>query len=736
MRISQSGIRAARILTEIVSNNLANATNPDYTRQQGRLTSADTIWDGRHFFGQGVEVREIVRIRDELLDEQVRNTQSSSAKYKVISDWLHRVESTYNEPSEYGVSQALNDFWGSWQTLSQDPRSLAARSGAISSAENLAQKINALHTRLDDLHTQVVSDLQTRVASINSLTSEIADLNNQIFELEVGRNGKANDLRDARDGALDRLAEIVDISYFEGANGMVNVTISGHPTVIENKSEELDIRPSLADTSQLQLVWEYGEYYRNSENGALAGVLEVRDNYIPAYQAELDSFANLLITEVNKIYAQGVALEGQTLIESQLGYEALGVSAANDTLSLLSSGEYRSIFISFYDDDGKIIRSHGIVVDSDDSLQDIADKLNGITGLNASLISSTDADGKLHLELDTTSGDNALGEVSFAISNNTGGHDTGSLLRTLGFDQTAKSTNTSAAAPVLSSMDLSLLQDINQWNEKSLADVQAHVMGIAGRFTINLYETFTETAGKTDGRLMQQLTIEYDVNDTPTSIRNKINALTADFGVSASFVGNELQITSTAQTDSNGEFVLAGGTDYLRMSFSNEYRYPVETDDTPPDGYTGTGDELGLLYRIQMNTLYSGDSASTIALDETVSTPEKLNAAYLLADGDNRLALALAELDQLRVADSARFSVSEHYANVVASVGTDVRHQDQLAQHEALLLQSFVNERASISGVNVDEELGQMLAYQRSYEANARMFATLNQMVEEILRLT
>jgi flagellar hook-associated protein 1 FlgK len=51
------------------------------------------------------------------------------------------------------------------------------------------------------------------------------------------------------------------------------------------------------------------------------------------------------------------------------------------------------------------------------------------------------------------------------------------------------------------------------------------------------------------------------------------------------------------------------------------------------------------------------------------------------------------------------------------------------------LLEGFQAERQRISGVNLDEELANMILFQRVYDANARLFSTFDQMAQEILRI-
>ncbi|SCA62596.1 hypothetical protein SCG7109_AB_00540 [Chlamydiales bacterium SCGC AG-110-M15] len=733
-----SGIMTSRRQMEVTSNNIANAANENYTQQVAQLSTSNTIYEGSSPFGQGVEIRDIERIRDHLLDEQIWDSASTAKGQETQSKWLKRIETVFNEPSEEGINQALSDFWEAFSELSVAPENFATRSTLITKTEYFTTLVNGVDEKL----VNYVEDLDTEIGQfltdINALAEEIANLNKYIFNVEIDQFSKANDLRDQRDAAIEALTGKIDVRTKELPNGMTNVFIDQHPIVYQDRNEDLVTRQDPLDVSKLQVIWEHGDTDFNPTGGEMQGLLQVRDTIIPAIQASLDSFSSTMISEVNKIYANGVGLNGETLLESQLGFgsfqvNGLDITNSTTSLNLVSAGSYGAFHVSFYDSSGDSIRTASIVVDNDDSLDDIVQKLNNIRGLNASTISSTTNNGRLRLELDTISGSNSLGETSFAISNNTGGYDSSGFLDLVGFSQTAKSTNTSTTAPVLTGVDLSTLQ--TQLGEPNVADVMSHVLNLSGTFTINMFETFSETAGFTDGNHMQQLSVDVASTDTINSIMAKINALTANYGVSVSLnASDQLEVTTTSQTDANDEFVASGGTNFVRLSFANTYQSPSVSTDTPPSNYNSFGDELDFMATMQMNTMFQGSSASDIAIDDNITGAAKIHAAHKLAPGDNSLALDMVELQHSRVAVSNQFTIGEQYQTVIADIGSDVRQAENLADNEKLVLEGLMQARDTISGVSLDEELGKMILFQRTYEANARMIRTFDEMLQELLQ--
>ena len=149
----------------------------------------------------------------------------------------------------------------------------------------------------------------------------------------------------------------------------------------------------------------------------------------------------------------------------------------------------------------------------------------------------------------------------------------------------------------------------------------------------------------------------------------------------------------------------------------------------------GTGDYSGLLAKLQFNTLFQGSKASDIKLDEFITGADLINAGYKLTSGDNSMGLDVVDLQHQNLALNNKFTINESYQDIVSGVGIDVNKLDNLSTNESVLLKNLLNAKDQISGVNLDEELANMIIYQRSYEANARMIATFSEMIEEILQI-
>ena len=91
-----------------------------------------------------------------------------------------------------------------------------------------------------------------------------------------------------------------------------------------------------------------------------------------------------------------------------------------------------------------------------------------------------------------------------------------------------------------------------------------------------------------------------------------------------------------------------------------------------------------------------------------------------------------AELDQLR--DSA--AVDGTYRAFVARIGSDVREAVRQEANAQVLTDAVENRRQSVSGVSMDEEMSNLVRFQRSYQASARAMSTMDEMLDVLINRT
>jgi flagellar hook-associated protein 1 FlgK len=298
---------------DTTSHNIANATTVGYSRQRMRLQAipGSFVADGIPRPGLGVQLLGIDRVRDLFVDYQLRAQTSLSGQYTAQTEALERVEGILAEPGENGLRANLDRFFNAWRDLSNSPESGPARAAVFQTGQSLALGANRLHAALQQQRIETDQRVRGTVDEINSLTTEVAALNTQIVQLTAQGNG-AGDLRDRRDVAIDKLAQLVTLTYVEGDNGSVNVSVGGHELVSGDVAYLVEGVPNLANSSLSDVRFVTDGTALATSSGELRAFIEYRDTYLPARSAELNTLVGALITDINTAHASGFGLDGVT----------------------------------------------------------------------------------------------------------------------------------------------------------------------------------------------------------------------------------------------------------------------------------------------------------------------------------------------------------------------------------------------------------------------------------------
>ena len=126
-------------------------------------------------------------------------------------------------------------------------------------------------------------------------------------------------------------------------------------------------------------------------------------------------------------------------------------------------------------------------------------------------------------------------------------------------------------------------------------------------------------------------------------------------------------------------------------------------------------------------------SAMSVAITDT----SDIAAASLGGNvGDNRNMLTLIDLRDANNLRDGSQGVYDVYNNAVSQVAVDTRSARANAETEESLLASVVDQRASITGVNLEEEAANLIRYQQAYQAAAQIITTANDVFDTLLRAT
>jgi flagellar hook-associated protein 1 FlgK len=202
-------------------HNIANANTEGYSRQRVNFEAMDALpvasrnrMGNPGQIGTGVQAQSIERIRNEFLDGQFRSESSLAGYWENRAASLGRMEDVLNDLNETGLSSVMDQFWSSLQDLAVNPTNNGARSVVLQRGIALSETFNHLDHTLEAIQRDLQTEIDHAVRSVNNITTNIQELNEQIKSLEI--NGyTANDLYDKRDVLIDELSSIlpIEVSY-------------------------------------------------------------------------------------------------------------------------------------------------------------------------------------------------------------------------------------------------------------------------------------------------------------------------------------------------------------------------------------------------------------------------------------------------------------------------------------------------------------------------------------------
>ncbi|USK69978.1 flagellar hook-associated protein FlgK [Peribacillus asahii] len=345
LETSKRGMSVAQNALYTTGHNVANANTPGYSRQRVNLNPSLAFPSpglnsprvpGQ--LGTGVEAGSIQRIRDSFLDTQYREQNSKLGYYSSMSDSLAKMEEIMNDPTESGLLKTMNTFWNALEDLTVHTDNTAARAVVASTAEAVADTLNYYHSSLTNVQEDLRYQMGVKTDEINTLISNINDLNVQISRIEP--NGLIpNDLYDERDVLVDKLSQLVNVKVTSVmpteygiadravAEGLYNIELiqeDGSLVNLINVTEADGIVDMKGvgveeDTTTGQLKVIVGEIDKTTGkvttgtplsnfSGEFAALLESVGTTYPDMLKKLNNMTEAFVKEFNRVHSQGYAL--------------------------------------------------------------------------------------------------------------------------------------------------------------------------------------------------------------------------------------------------------------------------------------------------------------------------------------------------------------------------------------------------------------------------------------------
>jgi len=636
----------------IAGHNISNVNTEGYSRQRIPFSARLPVPYGGVLLGNGVEVQQVERISNSIIEERLVNLKSDLAAFEESSGYIGIMEGYFNEESEISISSLISQFWNSWHDLSNNPTGPSERVIVYETGKLLTERFDALNDEMMQMREDLGNEITASLPNVNSIAEEIAKLNNDIVSSEAVNT--ANDQRDKRNMLVTELAELIGIDTFEQTNGSLTViTANGYVLVSDVDAYELEMREG-----KILYKTPYGGSFDITDNvqgGAIGGWMEMREGVLPKYISELDVLAKEFIWTVNLQHSQGVGQE--YFSEPLTGTYAAHESGLLSTLAFGDKIDYTGNFKMWVQDtstttpsyfpiefdmgisDAVISNWAGINPDEDLAKYVFTVTDSGIVNIDGN-IALTDGPG---LGVVWTGAD-VTSALNSAISAQTISVFGGSGTQTISIADTVGDAERSAASIAAA---LSALTGVTAHASENSATINIGNLFLPAS---NSHENDLVTFDLVSGGDSETVSFEVGASDTATrtnfldalntAVAN-INGAVPDLSVDSSQLTAQNTVTITSQSGENigiENFDVGDRSTITMDNFTNMSAFAAVGFDTSGFANFNVGDTLNMTVQGQTFnlTLIAGDTANAAAL--SAAFVREFNAA------GNAAALAAANI--------------------------------------------------------------------------------------------
>lgn len=134
---------------------------------------------------------------------------------------------------------------------------------------------------------------------------------------------------------------------------------------------------------------------------------------------------------------------------------------------------------------------------------------------------------------------------------------------------------------------------------------------------------------------------------------------------------------------------------------------------------------------------FQGSDAGDIQVNQVLLTdPSRLQAAEVAGTpGDNRVVQRMAALMDQPQASLQGQTITGRYVRIVSGIGEQVATTTQQLENQDAVAKLLHSQRDAVSGVSLDEEMTDLMRYQKAFEASARLISTVDEMLDTVMRM-
>lgn len=688
---ARSGLNAAQLGLKTVSTNIANVGTPGYARQQ--VTQSTAVVQGRV---AGVTVGEPTRIADRFLEDNVYRRSGAAGRTDAESTYLDRLQALLGRPgAEGGIPARIDAISSAAVGMTAIPNSpqtagsfIASVSDGIASLQGLARDANAIRADAE-------SEIGNVVDRANSLLIRIHRLNGEVQQLQ-GLGHSSSGAADQRMQAIEELSGLIAVDVRHQPDGRITIDSADGAVLLDRRLRQLDYAMPGGGVAQdryppisIRFANDAGTpgtatgdvLSGAASGGRLGGLINLRDNIVPQFVNRLGVLFGGLAEAVNSGSNASTAMPPL----SNLTGHPTGLTAG-DRLGFSGQAQF-----AVTDAQGTLIASTIVDFSALGAAATVNDAILAINaGLGGAATASLDAKGALTFAATVPTNGVSIGQGAPPSDRAGSGFS-----QFFGLNDIIVSNDSTLVAPGFAASD--------PHGFPTGQTVELLLRGADGRELASA--TLSPLTGGTFTNLLT------DLNTSPIS---QYGSFSLDpkgrllFAPQASFAGSTISIPSDS-TDRLGT-----GRNFTSLS-----------------GLTGAWSELaggevrrelvGNPSRTPLATLQQG-----IALGQRALGSGDISGAQAIAD-------ALSMIHDFKGQASA--TVARFTSDLVGGIGSEAALATEQFTDASARKADAVNRRDSFSGVNLDEELSQMVLLQNSYSASARVMTAASQMYDTLIAM-
>ncbi|MEN2786136.1 flagellar hook-associated protein FlgK [Sphingomonas qilianensis] len=688
LHTATSGLAASQAGMRSVSNNIANVGVSGYARERTATSTAVTA--GRV---TGVLIGEPARVADSFLENAVFRRGGDMGRSEAVSSYLDRLQALLGAPG------AASGIAGRIDAIAA---SAARMTGALGSPETIAQftgnvadslaSFRQLDSDVSNLRGDVETELGFTVDRINVLLSQIHDLNDQIAQ--TGGQSAAG-AENRRVAAVDELSTLMKVNVRQQADGRMTIdTASGQvlldrrlrvlsypagPGVSQPTYPAIDIRFAGAVGSTGAATGDRID--SSAVGGKLGGLIDMRDRTLPAFTEQLGVLFTGLAQTLNAAANAGTTVPAP----AELSGRASGL-VGSDRLGFTGGAVFAVLGA-----DGTVLAKTTVDFDALGAGATVDD---AVAAINAGLVPQASAqlvDGVLSIRATNAGTGVAVAQSTTAPSARAGS----GFAQFFGLNDLVRSGSSALVPSGFTAADVHGFA-AGQTAQLAVRDASGRVLASY---------TLTGTGGPSFGDLLS------DLNASPLS----------GFGSFA--------------MDDKGRFAFtpAAGSTGATVSI------PADSTDR-----LGTGRSFSALSGLTGGASGLRDAAAQAGI---LQDPKKLPLARLqlgaavgeiaVGKGDIRgaadfVAGLAAAVD---LGKDGKSTVASSASQLLGRAGAESAQASSAYKDAAARRDDATIRRDNFAGVNIDEELADMVVLQNSYSASARVITTASAMYDTLLAM-